>query len=76
MTKTEAIELFGGESALRAALGGISRQAVWRWPTHLSDHVEGRVLVAAMRTGVDVSKYTRTGADISNRTEENPCNDL
>ena len=49
MTKTEALELFGGRPADVARALGITRQAVNNWPDALPQSVSDRVLGAYTR---------------------------
>ncbi|MDN5850990.1 MAG: Cro/CI family transcriptional regulator [Nitrococcus sp.] len=51
MEKQSAIELFGSVTALAAALG-ITRQAIYQWPEHLSQDQQDRITGAAIRTGL------------------------
>lgn len=50
MTKTDAIELFGGVPKLAEALG-ITRHAIYQWPEHLPRGYADRVVGAAVRLG-------------------------
>jgi hypothetical protein len=51
MTKSEAIELFGGKSSYLARSMGITRQAVYLWPEELKTWQQDRIVGAAVREG-------------------------
>lgn len=52
MTKTEAIDLFGGSRSEFARALGITPQAVSQWPDELEQDREDRVIGAAVRLGL------------------------
>lgn len=61
MKKTEAIDLFGSQSAIARALG-VSRGYVSQWPAVLPDRLADRVTGAAVRLGLKPARRQPEGA--------------
>ena len=61
MTKTDAIQLFGSQTALARALG-LTDSAVSQWPEELTQERIDRVTGAAIRLGLLNAKRPRTHA--------------
>ena len=59
MTKSQAIKLFGGATALAKALG-IRRQSVYQWPDTLNqrtaDEIRGAALRLKLQTQAEVER--------------------
>lgn len=61
MTKTDAIQLFGSQTALARALG-LTDSAVSQWPDELTQERIDRVTGAAIRLGLLGEKRKRAHA--------------
>ncbi len=65
MTKTEAIELFGGKQAYVARALGISRSSVSEWTEELSQNLTDRVVGAHIRHTRLNNTRTYTGKPVT-----------